>query len=256
MAASGSAAAAQAVSRVGRFAFRFRDYLAPAGLLIILALSRPLAPFGSEELDRRLDLLGFLVASLGQAIRVTCIGFAYIVRGGIGKNLAAPKLVSAGFYAHSRNPMYLGNFLLLAGLALMYNAPLVYFVALPLYYAGILSIIRAEEEFLRGKFGPQYDDYCARVPRFLPKLRGLGQTFGSMRFDWRRVLRKEYGTTFAWISVSMLIVAWERVTRLGFDAARPTLQRLALGFIPVFAAWFVVRRLKKTKLLHSPRGIA
>ena len=90
----------QAVIRVGRFAFRFRDYLAPAGLVLILVLSRPRAPFGSEELDRWLDLIGVLVASVGQAIRATCIGYAYIVRGGVEKELAAPTLVCEGIYAH------------------------------------------------------------------------------------------------------------------------------------------------------------
>ena len=246
-----STIATQAVSRVGRFAFRFRDYLAPTGLVLILAFSRPLAPFGDENLDRWLDLLGFLVASVGQAIRVTCIGYAYIQRGGEGKQLAAPVLVCEGIYAHSRNPMYLGNFLLLAGLALIYNSPLVYLVGLPLYYGGILSIIRAEEEFLRQKFGSAYEEYCARVPRFLPNLGGLGETLGSMRFDWRRVLRKEYGTTFAWMSVGLVLVAWERIVRLGFDQARPSLDHLATAFIPLFAAWIVVRRLKKRGMLES-----
>jgi protein-S-isoprenylcysteine O-methyltransferase Ste14 len=255
MGAGSSSAAVQAVSRVGRFAFRFRDYLAPAGLVLILVFSRPLAPFGSEEADRWLDLFGFLVASLGQAIRATCIGFAYIVRGGVGKSLAAPKLVCEGLYAHSRNPMYLGNFLLLAGIAIIYNNPLVYLIGLPLYYGGILSIIKAEEEFLRGKFGQEYDDYCASVPRFFPKLPGLGRTFQSMHFDWRRVLRKEYGTTFAWLSVSLLLVAWERVSRLGLDAARPTLIRAAVAFVMVFAAWFGVRRLKKRGLLDTPENV-
>lgn len=250
-AAVAAGSAGNLVARVGRFAFRFRDYLAPAGLVLILVASRPLAPFGDEQLDRWLDLFGFLVASLGQTIRATCIGYAYIVRGGVGKELAAPKLVCEGIYAHSRNPMYLGNFLLLAGIAILYNAPLVYLVALPLYYGAILSIVHAEESFLRQKFGAEYDDYCARVPRFLPKLRGLRNTLGSMRFNWRRVLRKEYGTTFAWLSVSLLVVAWERIERLGFALARPSLVRLAVGFLLVFLFWMGARRLKKSGRLDS-----
>ena len=51
----------------------------------------------------------------GQAVRVMVIGYAYIQRGGVNKQLAARSPGREGVYAHSRNPMYVGNFLLLAG---------------------------------------------------------------------------------------------------------------------------------------------
>lgn len=239
------------VDRVGRFVFRFRDYLAPTGLLLILVVTRPGYPFESERADVWMDAIGLLVATAGQALRVLVIGYAYIVRGGTNKQLAAPALVREGFYAHSRNPMYVGNALLLAGLAIIYDSVWVYAVALPAFFLAILAIIKAEERFLAVKFGDEYATYCREVNRFLPSPRGLRATMAGMTFDWRRVLRKEYGTTFAWISVSFFLLAWERLLHFGYAARRAQFHDLLLAYVPIVGAWATVRWLKKSHRLDS-----
>ena len=183
---------------------------------------------------------------------MTVIGYAYIQRGGANKQLSAPRLVVQGFYAHSRNPMYVGNTLLLAGLALIYNSPWVYLVALPAAVLGLLAITKSEERYLAQRFGAEYDAYCRSVPRFIPRLHGLRATMDSMQFDWRRVLRKEYGTTFAWLSGAFFLMAWERVVRLGWDAAAPQLHRLLWCYLPIPVAYGIVRWMKKTRRLRSP----
>jgi protein-S-isoprenylcysteine O-methyltransferase Ste14 len=240
------------LDRLGRFVFKYRDYLAPTALLAVLVLTRPQAPFGSERLDVALDIVGLFIASLGQLLRVTVIGFAYIQRGGANKQLSAPKLVCEGFYAHSRNPMYVGNFLLLAGLSLIYHSPGVYFVVLPVLTIGLFAIVKAEERYLAGRFGAEYAEYCRRVNRFVPDPRGLRATMRGMRFDWRRVLRKEYGTTFAWLSAAFFLLAWEDILRFGWSASAPDVHRLVLLYSPVPVAYGVVRWLKKSHRLESP----
>jgi len=239
------------VDAVGRFVFRFRDYLAPCGLAVALVVTHPEHPFGSPTVNLGTDVVGVLVACLGQALRVAVIGYAYIVRGGSNRQLAAPQLVCRGFYAHCRNPMYTGNFLLLAGLAIIYNSRWVYALVLPLFYAALLAIVRAEERFLAAKFGGEYDDYCRRVNRFVPHLRGLGATLAPMTFDWRRVLRKEYGTTFAWVSAALFLLIWERLYHFGYPAAATPIPLLAAAYVPLVAAWATVRWLKKTRRLDS-----
>ncbi len=238
--------------RLGRFVFRYRDYLVPAGLVVVLVLTRPQAPFGSERADAWLDGLGFLVASTGQALRVLVIGYAYIQRGGANKQLSAPQLVGEGFYAHSRNPMYAGDVLLLVGLCLIYNSAWVYVVGLPAFVIALLAIVKAEEHYLAQRFGAEYAAYCQRVNRFIPRLPGLRATLRGMRFDWRRVLRKEYGTTFAWLSAAFFLFAWQRLSRLGWAGAAPQLLRLAALYAPIPLAYGFVRWLKKSGRLRSP----
>lgn len=238
-----------AIDWIGRTVFRYRDYLAPAGLVLILACTRPRPFLGTAAADVWLDLFGVLLAAIGQALRITVIGYAYIQRGGAGKRLAAPKLVAEGFYAHSRNPMYVGNMLLLCGLAIIYNSIWVYALILPVYIGGLLSIVKAEEHFLAEKFGAEYADYCARVNRFLPGLRGLRQTLAGMRFDWKRVVRKEYGTTFAWMAAAVFLMVWERLMWSGYAASRAQIHALLALYVPLIAAWGTARWLKKSARL-------
>lgn len=237
--------------RLGRLVFRYRDYLVPAVLVAVLGLTRPQAPLGSERLDIVLDALGLLVATAGQAWRAMVIGYAYIRRGGINKQLAAPTLVCQGFYAHSRNPMYVGDFLLFTGLAIIYHSAVVYLVVLPIVAIALLAIVSAEERYLAARFGDAYAAYCQRVNRFVPSLRGLSATTRGMRFDWRRVLRSEYGTTFAWLSAAFFLLAWEDVLRFGWARSAPRLHWLVALYLPVPIAYGIVRWLKKSGRLRS-----
>jgi protein-S-isoprenylcysteine O-methyltransferase Ste14 len=83
------------------------------------------------------------------------------------------ELVSAGAYGYSRNPMKGGLFLVLAGEALLTgSAPLAAWFSC-FTVANILYIRLHEEPGLKARFGDRYRDYCARVPRWWPRLRGL-----------------------------------------------------------------------------------
>jgi protein-S-isoprenylcysteine O-methyltransferase Ste14 len=238
--------------RLGRFVFGYRDYLVPAALVAVIALTRPQTAFGSARLDAALDVLGLLVALAGQTLRIAVIGYAYIQRGGAQKQLSAPKLVCAGFYAHSRNPMYAGDFLLFLGLCIIYNSPWVYLVVLPAVTLSLLAIVSAEERYLGRRFDAAYADYCQRVNRFVPRPYGLRATLRGMHFDWRRVLRKEYGTTFAWVSAAFFLLAWEQIVRPGSSGAQPVLLWLLCLYALVPLAYGYVRWLKKSGRLQSP----
>lgn len=80
---------------------------------------------------------------------------------------ASTSVVSSGVYRVSRNPMYLGFLLTLAGWALyLGNAAAVLF--LPAFVAWINRFqIQPEERTLLARFGPEYADYMARVRRWL-----------------------------------------------------------------------------------------
>jgi protein-S-isoprenylcysteine O-methyltransferase Ste14 len=79
----------------------------------------------------------------------------------------ASSLVTTGVFAYSRNPIYLGDLLLLAAWAMwLGNAASLSLLAA--FVAWItLTQIRAEEAALRARFGADFDDYCRRVRRWL-----------------------------------------------------------------------------------------
>jgi protein-S-isoprenylcysteine O-methyltransferase Ste14 len=96
---------------------------------------------------------------------------AYRTRiGGGGPGMSKPPeaLVTSGIYAHTRNPMYLGHQIALAGLALATRSPLA--AAL---FAGHLPWFDArageDEAALRARFGGPYERYRRQVPRWFPR---------------------------------------------------------------------------------------
>ena len=68
------------------------------------------------------------------------------------------------------------------------------------------------------------------MPRFWPSFSGLGATMRGMRFDWRRVVRKEYGATFSWLTTFLGVILWEHFARDGYAGvarvARPVGDRV------------------------------
>ena len=186
---------------LGNFSFKYRGYLLPIAVLLFVLPSPRLLPDPALA-----GWLGFLIAVIGQAVRVGTVGLAYIIRGGKDHRVYAEELVTAGLYSHVRNPMYFGNFFLLLGLAVATNSWLFALVGVPLSLGMHKSIVAAEENFLRNKFGAQFDDYCKRVPRWVPRFAGLGHTLSGMEFQWRRVVRKEYAAGFDWFSATALVV--------------------------------------------------
>jgi protein-S-isoprenylcysteine O-methyltransferase Ste14 len=87
-------------------------------------------------------------------------------------------LVTKGANSISRNPMYLGLAGLLAANAIR-RGPWVGVVPLAAFVAAIDRFqIRPEEAALRGRFGPEYEKYCAEVPRWLGRRSMTGSLAG------------------------------------------------------------------------------
>jgi protein-S-isoprenylcysteine O-methyltransferase Ste14 len=151
---------------IGNFLFRYRNGLFPVVYLLIFFQGR--AVFSDY---RMAALTGLLVASAGQALRAVTVGLEYIIRGGRKWQVYAEQLVQGGVYAYCRNPLYVGNALIILGLGLAANSWLFLSVAVPFFVIAYWTIIAAEENYLRGKFGQEFDDYCQRVRRILPTMR-------------------------------------------------------------------------------------
>ncbi len=76
-------------------------------------------------------------------------------------------LVTTGIHSRTRNPIYLGMFLVYGGLGLAARSPSVLALALPLAIAIRYGVVAREEAYLERRFGDAYRDYKARVRRWL-----------------------------------------------------------------------------------------
>ena len=234
---------------IGNFLFKYRNGLFP--LVFILCLFNVWPAFGNPSAECWGTLAGVAIALLGQLVRAVTIGLAYIKRGGKDKKVYAETLVSEGIFSHCRNPLYLGNLLIIVGVGIASNSLLFVIVGLPVFFFSYAAIIAAEENFLRGKFGTEYVSYCQNVPRLIPKLAGIGATLNSMEFHWKRLIVKEYSTAYWWMAGVTMLIAKNRYCELGPEASRPAILRLTIVFAAVTLGFLTAWTLKKTKLVRA-----
>jgi protein-S-isoprenylcysteine O-methyltransferase Ste14 len=152
----------------------------PAGHLLgllALLLARP---------TPRSLLLALPLVLAGEAVRLWASGHLEKTRA----------LATGGPYAHTRNPLYVGNVLLALGLAIAGGGPWVPAAVFLYFLAFYPSLVQEEARFLREKFGEGYAAWAEEVPLFWPRLRPAGPR--SSRFDWGRVrVNREWRTAAA-----------------------------------------------------------
>jgi protein-S-isoprenylcysteine O-methyltransferase Ste14 len=231
--------------RTGQFFFKYRDLLSPIVFATLVLSTKPHWFRGNPRSDMLLDGVGLLLILIGLGLRAAVIGFAYIKRGGKDKQVYADALVTEGFFAHSRNPLYVGNYLTIIGLLVIDNSPWAYVIGIAFYTLMYWTIVLAEEDFLRGKFGAAYQDYCGRVNRFVLSFKGLSKSLADMSYDWKRFIRKEYGTTFSCLTTVLGLLAWERFRNVGWAGSKGVVAVLAGIWIIGLIAYVAARVFKK-----------
>ena len=233
--------------RIGNFFFKYRNWLFIVLYLLLFVPSPPI--FGERTLGPDYYLwpiiIGLLVTMSGQLIRGLTIGLAYIIRGGKEGKVYAEKLVTTGIFNHCRNPLYVGNILMLLGVGILSNSLLYVAVIMPLFLVIYQAIVLADENFLRSKFGESFDNYCSRVNRWIPSVKGIGATFGSMQFKAARWILKEYNTQYIWLTGIVLILLFKYPQLTNNDEGRRN-TLLAIILPILLLLYLLVRYLKKS----------
>ncbi len=152
--------------RLQAFLFKNRGLLLGLPAAALAVCGRPSA---------RSVAIGLPIAVAGELVRCWAVGYS----GATTRDdvVTAPKLATGGPYAYVRNPLYLGNFITATGFAIAFtgkNSRCIRrllaggsLAAMAALYAGIVP---HEEAFLRSRFGEQFEQYCERVPRVVPRL--------------------------------------------------------------------------------------
>lgn len=236
----------------GNYLFRVRNVLFPLIFLVVMIVTRPAQFMNNAFLDSLAMVEGAGIALAGQAFRAFVIGYAYIKRGGKGGKVYANDLVVAGLYSHTRNPMYVGNFLLALGFGIFYGSIWMYVLVIPFFAWTYLAITAAEEQYLVEKFGLAYEQYMKRVNRFVPNFDGLSDSLAGYTFRWREVLAKEYNTMFATFAGLILIAMWKIYYLHGWEMRKEQLLRIAWLLVPCILFSITVRFLKLTGRLKQP----
>ena len=123
------------------------------------------------------------------------------------------ELTITGPYAHVRNPLYLGSMLIAAGFAVaLLSWP--FAIALVVFFLLIyVPVIASEEAFLRDEF-LEFEWYCARVPRLIPRLtpvrapdgnRGQSGKFSLALYRKHREYNAAIGAALLYLSLWLAI---------------------------------------------------
>jgi protein-S-isoprenylcysteine O-methyltransferase Ste14 len=130
--------------------------------VVVLALLMQHAWDEHGSVDKILATCGDVLLIAGCAGRIWC---ALYIAG--RKNKA---LVDRGPYSLTRNPLYFFSFLAFVGAGLSFESLTIAALFGIVFFATHWPTIRLEERHLRKLFGETFDEYVARVPRFVPSL--------------------------------------------------------------------------------------
>jgi protein-S-isoprenylcysteine O-methyltransferase Ste14 len=180
---------------IRRFFFKNRGFTPVPFILAALILAKP---------TRLSFWTGLAVVLAGECIRFW--GVSYSGRSTRTIKVGGSRLVTDGPYAHVRNPLYIGNFLMAAGWTIMGWPwmPWMALVVLLFFSIQYHFIVDLEEEFLSGKFGAVFESYRKAVPRWIPRLRPYADA-ESMAPDRKAALRSERNTFQAIAVIAALI---------------------------------------------------
>jgi protein-S-isoprenylcysteine O-methyltransferase Ste14 len=119
-----------------------------------------------------LRLVGVLL--IAAALPVLLDSFARFALQGLGT--PAPifptrHLVVSGLFRYVRNPMYVAVVSLILGQGLFFGSLLILEYGIAVWVGFYLFVLIYEEPAVRKNYGPEYEEFCANVPRWIPHLR-------------------------------------------------------------------------------------
>ncbi|MFD2586207.1 methyltransferase family protein [Croceitalea marina] len=178
----------------GDFLFKNRSYLP----LIILVIGLSVfihSEYQNKIIDNRIpELFNYIWLSIslfGLYIRVVTV--AHTPKNTSGRNTKegqiAEQLNTTGIYSIVRHPLYLGNFFMWLGVAMLTNNTWFVIAFILLYAFYYERIMYAEESFLIQKFGDTYLDWAKNTPAFIPSFKYYQKA--KYPFSIKKALKKE-----------------------------------------------------------------
>ncbi len=139
-----------------------------------------------------------ITLAIGGAIAIVGILIRAWASGHIRKN---QNLAVSGPYSFTRNPLYLGSFILGVGFTIVSGVWWLGLVFISLFLGIYLPVMRVEAKELTGIFGADYKEYAGKVPLFFPRFTPYEAS--ETKFDMSLYVRyREYraalGLLFAW----------------------------------------------------------
>lgn len=246
----GKMALREDIEKQGSWLFRWRSYLPLLGIPIFIIAIRQSGILEKKFGDDVGDLwesCAVIISFLGFIVR--CVTAGYAPRGTSGRNTksqVAEMLNTTGMYSISRNPLYLGNFIIVLGVTLFIE---VWWLALLVWFGFWLyyeRIIFTEEEFLRSKFKDQFMEWAKKTPIVIPRFRNWKKP--ELKFSFKTALRREFSTFFSIVAAFFFLeIAADFLTRKRHGVHNSWIIFFVIS-LGIYLTFCILK--KKTKLLN------
>lgn len=220
------------------------------GAVILVLLTMPWFehPEQGDSFDILWEMVCLAVSLSGLAVRIVTIGFTPGGTSGTNsRRQIADSLNTTGMYSVTRNPLYLGNFIITFGLSLFFRLWWFSTLATLIFWLYYERIIFAEESFLIQTFGDLYLEWAGKTPVFIPDFRLWKPP--ALTFSMRKVLKNEYKSFFAIVSAFFLL----EIIGDAFVEEALVLDGIWVGLLIGSLVFYVIVRYlkKKTRLLDT-----
>ena len=185
-------------ARIGAVLFRHRGWLPVPFLLVPLLVRGAMGP--------RNWIIGFALIVLGEAIRLAGVAAAGTVTR--RRSRTVQRLVTYGIFGWMRNPLYVGNFLIWMGFAVISGVLWFIPLAVLLFAIEYTLIVRYEEGVLESIFGQEYLAYKSRTPRWIPRPPAVRE---AGEHHWGEAWRSEVSTFLQYAVITGVFVAKQRL---------------------------------------------
>jgi protein-S-isoprenylcysteine O-methyltransferase Ste14 len=196
------------MERFSKLLFTYRSYTPIPFVLIMLLF---------QQATLLSLIIGFLIALTGELTRFWGVSFAGSETRTTGK-VGGTFLVISGPFGYVRNPLYLGNILIYAGVGVMSMSlfPYLQIIAIGFFLFQYYYIILEEEKYLFDAFSQQFRLYFQAVPRLIPRLTPYkNKDIIQPKLSVKAGLKSEKRTLQAFITVVILLVVFW-IFKIGF----------------------------------------
>ncbi len=189
--------------------------------------------FISPGADNVLDFLGMVVILKGVLLRMSARGHKK------AHSREGDRLVETGPYILTRNPMYLGSFLIGAGFALIVWPWWSWPIFAVFFYLRFIVQILKEEKHLAQLFPNDFTAYCQRAPRLLPSLKTALKTSPRQIFKMDEAFcTKEKWGLLGWPLLAVILEALQETLVFGAADILRILSTFLLAIIVLsFGLW-------------------
>ncbi|MCF8379299.1 MAG: isoprenylcysteine carboxylmethyltransferase family protein [Bacteroidales bacterium] len=181
------------------------------------------------------------ISFIGLIIRILTVGFTPSNTSGRNTGTQmADVLNTTGIYSTVRHPLYVGNFFMWLGIALLVQNFWYIISFVLLYWVYYERIMFAEEQFLRRKFGEIYLEWAKKTPAFIPSFKNFVSP--NLSFSWKKILKKEkngFSAIFVVFFIFRLIGDYVSTSAVELNSLLAYLTAFAFVF------YFVLKYLKK-----------